>query len=434
MRKHPSPRKVRQAYRKHMLAQICTLPEDRFGAAFGMETVHVDQEPPRWAPKGYVAEDYYHYRDNGSRVLAVAHLDTVVQPKHRAPKFYDSPGKGPVVVSGALDDRLGAYVILGLLPKLGITTDVLLTVGEESAQSTAAHFTPAKDYDWIIEFDRMGTDVVMYQFEDEPSRRLVEAAGARMDWGSYSDIAYLEHLGVKAFNWGVGYGGNYHSPSGYAYLNDTFAMVAKYARFHKQNAGTVMPHDPELAYTDDFGTKADRYGGKAWVKNADGVWVATDQDECTSCYALDSLYGAGYCGECGACQECGDDEAHCDCYTVPSLRDWRADAEGESADDAIAGARAAWEATMTRVVASDLAVMAADHDAIKAAPSGLGWAGAEPAITHGRRGALTDSERRAARMMDAVATFKAMPAEDERVCYHPCVPACNRCVSESVTS
>lgn len=287
MHRNTRTHNVRKAYRKHMLAQICTMPEERFGATFGMATVHVNQAKPA---------DYYHYRDNGARVLAVAHLDTVVMRHRRAPAFYDTKN-GPMIRSGALDDRLGAYVILGLLPKLGISTDVLLTVGEESAQSTAAFFEPAKDYDWVIEFDRAGTDVVMYQYEDGPSCRAVEASGARVGFGSYSDIAYLEHLGVKAFNWGVGYQGNYHSEHGFAYLNDTFGMVAKYLKFHEQNAGVTMPHDP--AQDDSI------------------------MRECPVCCALDSVRYGLSTAVCDVCLSCIDCEAHyldCQCY-IPQSQD-----------------------------------------------------------------------------------------------------------------
>jgi hypothetical protein len=274
---------VRRAYSQDRLTRICTLREDRFGRAFGLTTVHTE---PRFRSCGSSGrpENYYHFRDNGSRVLAVAHLDTVVRGNQRTPRFHDTR-HGPGVVCGALDDRLGAYVILDLLPKLGITCDWLFTVGEESGQSTAESFKPGKDYDWAIEFDRGGTDVVMYQYEDRASRELVEAAGAVMGSGSFSDIAYLEHLGVKAFNWGVGYRGNYHSVNGYAYLNDTFAMMAQYLRFHEQNAGTTLPHDPE-AY-----------------------WLADDADcydDCLDCGKKATVDPVTlYCGYCGVCQDCG---------------------------------------------------------------------------------------------------------------------------------
>lgn len=221
------------------LARICTLPERQFGRAFGMTRHKVNQPAP---------DNFYFFQDNGSDVLAVAHLDTVAGATKRTARFLETEA-GLVVYSRALDDRLGAYVILDLLPKLGITYDVLLTVGEESGSSTARHFDPPKQYDWMIEFDRGGTDVVMYQYDDDEVRDMVRESGAAVGEGIFSDICYLDHLGVKGFNWGVGYR-DYHEPRAHAYLDDTFSMVAKYTRFHEQNAGTYMPHDtdPWLGY------------------------------------------------------------------------------------------------------------------------------------------------------------------------------------------
>jgi hypothetical protein len=290
-RKSTAARKVRRAYSQSRLTRICTLPETEFGRAFGMQTVQVEQKYKSYRSKYYAepAEDYYHFRDNGSRVLAVAHLDTVMPGNRRTPHFSKTVN-GPLIRSGALDDRLGAYVILDLLPKLGVTCDWLLTVGEESGASTAEHFTPGKEYDHVIEFDRGGTDVVMYQYEDAASRAAVEAAGAVMGHGSFSDIASLEQLGVKAFNWGVGYRGNYHSEAGYAHLNDTFGMVAKYLRFSEQNAGITMPHDGSY-YDDD-----DRYDSYGEIN-----------EDCRSCGEKRTVdLGTGYCEHCGACRDCGD--------------------------------------------------------------------------------------------------------------------------------
>jgi hypothetical protein len=171
----------------------------------------------------------------------VAHLDTV--GSERACRFVVTEGAGTVVFSQALDDRLGAYIILEMLPKLGLDYDILLTVGEESGQSTAAYFDPprGKDYDWMIEFDRGGTDVVMYQYDDAEVRQLVKDSGARVGDGSFSDISYLGHLEIKGFNWGVGYQ-DYHGPRAHAFLDDTFTMVAKYLTFAEQNDGVFMPH------------------------------------------------------------------------------------------------------------------------------------------------------------------------------------------------
>jgi hypothetical protein len=322
-RKSSLARKVRSAYDQRELQRICTLREDRFGRAFGMDTVQV--ETHKWAHAYGPPEDYYHFRDNGARVLAVAHLDTVTSGKGRIPRFSDTES-GPAVVSGALDDRLGAYVILNLLPKLGVNCDWLLTVGEESGQSTAEHFKPEKDYDWAIEFDRSGTDVVMYQYEDRASVEAVEASGAPVGIGSFSDIAYLEHLGVKAFNWGVGYRGDYHSPSGYAYLRDTFGMVAKYLRFHAQNADVAMPHESQ-----------------PWGKNTLGGLEYPGEKflDCDLCQAKESVDPVTwYCGICKSCADCGlAEDDGCMCYLPASMRKENAEADYTGSDvvDALAG-------------------------------------------------------------------------------------------------
>jgi len=315
---------VQRAYRQRDLARICTLREDRVGRAYGMETVKV-AAASRWMRYQDQPEDYYHFRDNGGRVLAVAHLDTVVRGDRRTPHFRRT-AHGPLIVSGALDDRLGAYTILHLLPELGITCDWLLTVGEESCSSTAEWFKPAKDYDHVIEFDRMGTDVVMYQYDTSTSRAAVKAAGAVVGHGSYSDIASMEHLGVTGLNWGVGYRGNYHSEEGFAYLHDTFAMVAKYQRFHAQNAGQPMPFDG-FEYGSYGRDRDDRYFDCEW---------------CGEKETVDSV--TWYCTNCGACEDCGatnpevaaewndPDVDVCQCY-VPSgaRRERDDDDDGEHA-------------------------------------------------------------------------------------------------------
>jgi hypothetical protein len=228
----PRLQMIRGAFDRRALKRVCEMSETDFVDAYGMDTVEVDQPWP---------DDFFHFRDNGSSVLAVAHLDTVSSAKKRRCQFLDTAG-GTVVYSRALDDRLGAYVILELLPHLGIKYDVLLTTGEEIGRSTALFFDAPKQYDWIIEFDRAGTDVVLYQYEDQPTRDLVRAAGARVGFGTFTDISCMEHLGVKGFNWGVGYE-DAHSPRAHAYLNDTFAMVSRYLTFHEQNEGQRFEHE-----------------------------------------------------------------------------------------------------------------------------------------------------------------------------------------------
>lgn len=213
------------------LRRICQMDERDFAAAYDMKTIKVDQPDP---------SNFYNFRDNGSDILAVAHLDTVSKPGARGCNFLNTSG-GTVVYSRALDDRLGAYTILDVLPRLGLEFDVLLTVGEETGQSTAQFFDAPKQYNWVIEFDRGGTDVVMYQYEDFEVREMVKDSGAKVGEGIFSDICYLDHLGVKAFNWGIGYQ-DYHSARSHAYLDDTFGMIAKFMEFHDAQADTYMPH------------------------------------------------------------------------------------------------------------------------------------------------------------------------------------------------
>lgn len=239
--------KIEQAFSRKALRRVCEADELSFGDAYDMDMYHVVDQP---AP-----DNFYFYKDNGSNILAVAHLDTVGHAEDRRCRFVVTEGGGTVVFSRALDDRLGAYIILELLPLLGLNYDILLTVGEESGRSTAAYFEPPKGklYDYMIEFDRGGTDVVMYQYDDAEVRQLVKDCGARVGDGSFSDISYLGHLEVKGFNWGVGYQ-DYHGPRAHAFLDDTFAMLSRYLTFAEQNEGVAMPHYAD-GDDDGYGTK-----------------------------------------------------------------------------------------------------------------------------------------------------------------------------------
>jgi hypothetical protein len=225
--------RVRDAFRPDDLIRICSQ------ADFSDYAHRIDLPSWRMA-SGREVPSYFYYRDNGSPILAVAHLDHV--QADGTCRVVDTLS-GPLALSGALDDRLGAYVILELLPRLGITVDWLLTTNEEMGASTARDFfVEHKSYNWMIEFDRGGTDVVMYQYESDEMRDLLRDVGARLGMGSYSDIADLGHLGCVGFNWGVGYE-DYHSKRSHAWLEDTFSMVSKFLRFYAANAATHLPFD-----------------------------------------------------------------------------------------------------------------------------------------------------------------------------------------------
>lgn len=247
------------------LKRVCEASENSFEILYDMERVEVQQQKP---------DNFYLFKDNGSSILAVAHLDTVGLANSRLAQMVETEG-GAVVYSRALDDRLGAYVLAELLPAMGLTFDLLLTVGEESGASTAAFFDPAehhdREYNWIIEFDRGGTDVVLYQYEDEELADRVEATGADVEQGIFSDISEMEHVGVKAMNWGVGYR-DYHGPRSHVWLDDMFMMVGYFLDFHDTWQDTVMPHEP-----------SPRFGYPQW--GSSGAWTNEnpfdwDEPEC----------------------------------------------------------------------------------------------------------------------------------------------------------
>jgi len=229
--------RIREAFDPVALKRICEMEEDEF-RDIAQEWIAKKVSPPY---------NRYFYLDRGakSRVLAIAHLDTV--QSDRSCTVVDTPA-GPIALSGALDDRLGAWVILDLLPKLGVKCDVLLTTGEECGQSTARLFAShpkMKQYNWIFSFDRKGTDVVLYRYEDHATAKLVREVGARVGSGSFSDVCCLYNLGVKGFNWGVGYE-DYHTLRGHAWLHDTFDMVAKFVRFFGKHHATKLEHTPSV--------------------------------------------------------------------------------------------------------------------------------------------------------------------------------------------
>lgn len=193
--------------------------------------------------KDIVGTDTYIYINNGSNVLAVAHADTVGMDKH------NWSVDGNVVTSIALDDRLGLWIINDLLPEYGIVPDILITRDEEIGRSTAQFFQTSKQYNWMFSFDRNSYDVVMYQYDNEDSRQLLQEYGFPVGLGSFSDISYLEHLGCIGFNFGTGYK-HEHTAHCHADVAQVLAQVRLFARFYADNVDTPMQYD----------CKADKFG------------------------------------------------------------------------------------------------------------------------------------------------------------------------------
>lgn len=193
------------------LSKICNLPISSFD---------------RFGKRENTPDGDFFFKDNNANILGVAHLDSVCQPN----KLIHEDN---FVYHPCLDDRLGAYLLLEVLSKYA-KFDILLTEGEEIGCSTAAYFNPKKEYNWIFSFDRKGTDVVLYQYHDLPTQTLLESFGFQVSQGIFSDIAFMDHLGCKGINFGVGYH-DYHSENAYADLNETRENCLKFIEFYKAN-------------------------------------------------------------------------------------------------------------------------------------------------------------------------------------------------------
>lgn len=209
------------------MEKICTAPEK----AFQHESATITQ----------TTHGPLIYYDRGSTILAVAHLDSVQSTKH----FYHLKiGSHDLVYNAQLDDRLGVYVIIGLLPSLKINTDILLTTGEETGHSTAQFFETTKKYKWMFQFDRHGDDVVTYQYTSKFLGDRLKRVGFRSGIGSFSDIGYLEHLGCEGFNIGCGYKDE-HSIFAHADMQILIEQTEKFLKFFDKFKTLPFPSEPK---------------------------------------------------------------------------------------------------------------------------------------------------------------------------------------------
>lgn len=218
------------------------------------------------------------YIDRGCDTLGVAHLDWV--------DFVPVHFEKNKVYCPQLDDRLGAWVLLYLLPYLDVDCDILLTDNEEIGRSTAKYFEPPREYNWMFEFDRRGTDVVMYEYDSPSNRQLLDMAGFEVGHGSFSDISYLGHLGITGFNFGVGYH-HEHSRRCYANLIDTLNQANKFAEFWQ--AFHNMPIPAPDYFEDDA----------PYTKDDFNYWPH-DDTLCRDCGYPINIEDT-YCNECGVC-------------------------------------------------------------------------------------------------------------------------------------
>jgi len=172
-----------------------------------------------------------------AQILSVAHLDSVA--KMKAPRLGKRYYHAPTV-----DNRIGFWLITRFLPSEGIKMDVLLTDHEESAASTSSRFVTKKSYNWMVQFDRLGADVALYQYYNSKTAGMVAEVGMRPCEGSYTCICNLEGLGVSGFNWGVAYE-DYHSFDARVDLITLAKNIVAFKKFFAMHVDEKMPHDSD---------------------------------------------------------------------------------------------------------------------------------------------------------------------------------------------
>jgi hypothetical protein len=179
----------------------------------------------------------------GVKILAVAHMDVVFED----PDFKSVTTKNDILAfSPCLDDRLGIFTIINLLPQFGIEVDMLFTTDEEKCMSTASDFVKYcdKSYNWIIEFDRMGTDVVLYRYKcNVELTDDLKSVGFEIGIGSYSDISDMQDLGIAAFNMGIGYYFQ-HTERCCASMVDLSHQLKRLQEFYNKFKDTFYEHMP----------------------------------------------------------------------------------------------------------------------------------------------------------------------------------------------
>lgn len=180
------------------------------------------------------------YVNNGADILGVAHLDATMKATHFF-HGWDYKNEDYVVMSPFVDDRLGAFTLLKLLPQVDIPCDLLFTIDEESGRSTGGLFLPEKKYNWMFQFDRKGTDAVHYQYTKEEWLEALRKHFDKVLVGAASDICKMGHVGCQGVNIGTGYY-DYTDIGAWASMNDLCDQVQKFKKFHDEFKETAFTH------------------------------------------------------------------------------------------------------------------------------------------------------------------------------------------------
>lgn len=221
-----------------------------------------------------------YFKDNHSKILAVAHLD------HVNPTGFQWSGRieldRAMYFSPYLDDRLGVYTILHVLPALGVNVDILFTMDEENGTSTADLFSTTFKYNWLVEFDRRGEDVVTYRYQDKEWEDKLKSVGFKVGAGTYTDICKLQDLGCKAFNVGVGYENEHNIHS--FFVEEVYErQMARFVKFHDKYKETRFPHIksviPAWNYQAPYYGNNNSYWGGEVNYNSAGFGVSSEYEK-----------------------------------------------------------------------------------------------------------------------------------------------------------
>lgn len=224
----------------------------------------------------------YLYVDRGANILAVAHMDTVADFDRGSKR--DRIGRKVNVekigfddyeiTSIKLDDRLGVFMIMDVLPYLGLRYDILLTTDEEIGASTAKYFRTDKKYDWIFELDRrdFGT-AVLYQYEEMEIVQALRACSYKIESGSFSDIAALDFLGCSGVNFGVGYIDE-HSEACYTRTSWMNVVVNMFVEFYNVYKNKRFEYVRKPSYAN----KWQKFGGRYSSYYFEDSWGDDDYD------------------------------------------------------------------------------------------------------------------------------------------------------------
>ena len=168
--------------------------------------------------------------DRKSKVLFVAHLDTVIEPK------FIRKNKNRIYATG-LDDRLGCLAACELSQQLD--ADLLLTDHEESFESTAKYHD-CKNYNWIVEFDRYKNDVVVYDCGSKDFENALNEYWY-VGLGSYSDICLMDAT-CCCMNLGIGYY-NAHGENSYVTIKTVYKQIEKFRLFYEKYKDVAFIRD-----------------------------------------------------------------------------------------------------------------------------------------------------------------------------------------------